>query len=469
MKMNKHRYPLAIMTLLLAGCMNLQPKYEKPAAPIPAQWPTTADAVQKQTGESAVLGWEQFFTDPDLKKLIRQALENNRDLRVSSLNIEKARAQYQVQRADLFPKINATGSGTNQRTPAAASTTGATLLTHQYSANLGFSSYELDFFGRVRSLRDQAVYQYLSTEEAKRSAQITLVAEVANAYLTMVADMESLALAQETLRTQRTSYDMTKRQLEFGSVTELTLRQAETSVESARADVAKYMTQVDQDRNALVLLVGTTPEVNLDEKRSLQAVSQIATLPDGLPSTVLQNRPDVLEAERDLQGYNANIGAARAAFFPTISLTASAGLASNELGSLFNGSNRAWSFSPQIVLPIFNAGLNKANLKVAEVNRDISVAQYEKAIQTAFKEVSDSLAQRATLEEQLSAQTALVNATERSFTLSRLRFEKGLDNYLTVLDAQRSYYSAQQNLITVRLSDVSNHVTLYKVLGGGAF
>ncbi|BEV07209.1 MULTISPECIES: efflux transporter outer membrane subunit [unclassified Methylophilus] len=468
--MNKSRYPIVIASLLLAGCINMQPNYERPAAPIPAQWqPSSGQA--KLTGDtlSAELGWEQFFTDNELKKLIRQALENNRDLRVASLNIEKARAQYQIQRAALFPKVNGTVSGTNQRMMLNLPTGPMTFNSHQYSANLGFSSYEMDFFGRISSLRDQAVYQYLSTEEAKRSAQISLVSEVANAYLTLAADSENLALARETLRTQQATFDLSKRQLALGSINELTLRQVETSVESARVNVAKYMTQVDQDRNALALLVGEPPNINLEQVNNLQAVSQTASLPDGLPSTVLQNRPDVLEAERTLQANNANIGAARAAFFPTISLTASAGLASPELGSLFSGNNHVWSFAPQIVLPIFNGGLNKANLKVAEVSREISVAQYEKAIQTAFKEVSDALALRATLEEQLSAQTAQVNATQRSFVLSRARFEKGLDSYLTVLDAQRSYYAAQQNLISVRLSEVSNQVTLYKVLGGGAF
>ena len=464
--MNKLTYAAGMASLLLAGCMSMAPSYERPAAPVPSQW--TQPVGKEKPAEASTypaLGWEQFFTDAALKTLIRQALENNRDLRVATLNIEKAQAQYQIQRASLFPKINASASGSNQRTTGQ---TPSTVISHQYSANLGFASYELDFFGRIHSLKDQAVYQYLSTQEAQRTTQITLVAAVANAYLSLAADSDSLALAQETLRTQQISYDLAKRQLAFGSTSELALRQVETSVESARASVAKYNTQIDQDKNALVLLVGATPEINLAQVQHLQTVSRTAAIPSGLPASILQNRPDVLEAERTLQAYNANIGAARAAFFPTISLTAASGFASNELGSLFNGSNHAWSFSPQIVLPIFNAGLNKANLKVAETNRDISVAQYEKAIQTAFKEVADALALNATLDEQLSAQTALVNATERSLVLSRTRFEKGLDNYLTVLDAQRSLYSAQQNLITVRLSEVANQVTLYKVLGGGA-
>jgi outer membrane protein, multidrug efflux system len=450
--MNKYIYLIGFSCLLLTGCINLQPAYERPAAPIPAQWQSSADQA-KQNGAklSAELGWDQFFTDSELKKLIRQALENNRDFKVSSLNIEKARAQYQIQRAALFPKVNGTVSETAQHSLMVMPTGVTTFTSHQYSANLGFSAYEMDFFGRVSSLRDQAVFQYLSTEEAKRSAQISLVSEVANAYLTLAADTESLALARETLRTQQTTFDLSKRRLALGSINELSLR------------------QVNQDKNALALLIGANPEIDLEQVNNLQAVSKTATIPEGLPSTVLQNRPDVLEAERTLQAYNANIGAARAAFFPTISLTASAGVASHELGSLFKGNNHVWSFAPQIVLPIFNAGLNKANLKVAEVNRDISVAQYEKAIQTAFKEVSDVLALRATLEEQLAAQTALVSATQKSLTLSRARFDRGLDNYLTVLDAQRSYYSAQQTFITLKLSDVSNPVTLYKVLGGGAF
>ncbi|GAB2181156.1 AdeC/AdeK/OprM family multidrug efflux complex outer membrane factor [Denitratisoma sp. agr-D3] len=468
--MNKTLIATALATLVLAGCGTLAPDYATPAAPIPAQWPQGAAYGKAMADEGSPvtdLTWDVFFTDPQLRRLIALALENNRDLRVASLNIEKARAQYQIQRADLFPSINATVGGTNQKTPASLSATGKELVSHQYNAGLGFASYELDFFGRIRSLKDQALYQFMATEEARRSAQISLVAEVANAYLTLAADSERLSIAQETLDSQRTSYDMTKRRFELGSASELDLRQAQTSVDSARGDVARYTSQVAQDHNALALLVGGTLPEDIEQITTLDRVSVLAKLPEGLPSSWLQRRPDVLQAERQLQAANANIGAARAAFFPSITLTASGGSASNQLSDLFKSGSGAWSFSPQLNLPIFNAGRNQANLKVAEVDKDISLAQYEKAVQTAFRETADALAQHGTLGEQLDAQRSLTEATEVSYRLSRARYNKGVDSYLVVLDSQRSYYAAQQNLITVRLAELSNQVTLYKVLGGG--
>lgn len=464
--MKKSLLAAMMAALSLTGCFSLAPDYATPAAPVPAQWPGNPQGAE---GKASVdLGWEAFFTDPELRKLIAQALENNRDLRIASLNIEKARAQYQIQRADLFPSVNATIGGLGQRVPADLSSTGRALTSHQYNAGLGFSSYELDFFGRVRSLRDQALYQYLATEEARRSAQISLVAEVAGAYLTLAADREHLALARETLRSQQESYDLTKRRFDVGSASELDLRQAQTSVDTARGDAARYTSQADQDLNALVLLIGATPE-GLAPARLEGDVSLVAGIPAGLPSERLQRRPDVLQAERLLQAANANIGAARAAFFPSITLTASAGSATTQLSELFKAGHGAWSFTPQLVLPIFNAGRNSANLQVAEVEKDINVATYEKTVQTAFREVADALAQRATLGEQLAAQRSLVEATDISYRLSRTRYDKGVDSYLAVLDSQRSSYAAKQNLITVRLADLSNQVTLYKVLGGGAF
>lgn len=469
--MNKTFIATALATLVLAGCGTLAPDYATPAAPIPAQWPQGAaygSGAAEEGSPITDLSWDVFFTDQQLRRLIALALENNRDLRVASLNIEKARAQYQIQRADLFPSVNATAGGTNQKTPASLSTTGKELVSHQYNAGLGFASYELDFFGRIRSLKDQALYQFMGTEEARRSAQISLVAEVANTYLTLAADSERLSIASETLSSQRTSYDMSKRRYELGSASELDLRQAQTSVDAARGDVARYTSQVAQDRNALALLVGGTLPEDIEQITTLDRVSVLAKLPEGLPSSWLQRRPDVLQAERQLQAANASIGAARAAFFPSITLTASGGVASNQLSDLFKSGSGAWSFSPQIKLPIFDAGRNQASLKVAEVEKDISLAQYEKAVQTAFRETADALAQHGTLGEQLDAQRSLTEATEVSYRLSRARYNKGVDSYLVVLDSQRSHYSAQQNLITVRLAELSNQVTLYKVLGGGS-
>ncbi|MBK1681605.1 efflux transporter outer membrane subunit [Rhodocyclus tenuis] len=484
-----HRTLIAslLVAMFSSGCAMLVPDYATPAAPIPQQWPeapenaaasgtvvpaegAAAAAVQPAgSPAAAAIGWESFFTDPGLRQLIALALANNRDLRVTGLNIEKARAQYQIQRADLFPSINASVSGSNQRTPASLSATGKVAVTQQYSAGLGFAAYELDFFGRISSLKEQALYQFLATEEARRSAQISLVAEVANAWLTLAADSEHLRLAEDTLRSQNESYQMSQRRFELGAASELDLRQAQTSVESARADVARYTAQLALDRNALLLLVGSDIPQPLLQNRSLGSISALAPIPAGIPSSLLQQRPDVQQAERLLQAANANIGAARAAFFPSITLTASGGNASNQLSELFAAGSGSWSFVPKINLPIFNAGRLSANLAVARFDEQISLAQYEKTVQTAFREVADALVQLAPLNEQLAAQLALVEASSASYRLSRARFDSGVDSYLVVLDSQRSQYAAQQNLISVRQSSLANQVTLYKVLGGGAF
>jgi multidrug efflux system outer membrane protein len=466
----------ALAVALTSGCASLAPDYTRPTAPVSAQWPIgglqAAEAPQaashKAIAAPAEMNWEDFFTDPALKRLIALTLANNRDLRVAGLNIEKARAQYQIQRADLFPTINATTSGTQQRVPGSVSSTGQTVISHEYSASLGFAAYELDFFGRIRSLKDQALYQFLATEEARRSVQISLVAEVANAYLTLAADNERLNLAMETWLSQQASYALIKRRFDLGSASALDLHQAQTSVESARVDRARYSGQVAQDRNALVLLAGSELPNDILQASSLESITIGTHIPEGLPSNLLLHRPDVLQAERLLQAANANIGAARAAFFPSISLTASGGTASNELSNLFTAGASAWRFVPQLTLPIFNAGRIQAGLDVAKVQEQISVAQYEKTIQTAFREVADALSVREPLQQQLEAQQAMVEATAASHRLSRARFDKGIDNYLTVLDSQRTAYAAQQNHISVRLASLANQVTFYKVMGGGA-
>ncbi|UGS88793.1 AdeC/AdeK/OprM family multidrug efflux complex outer membrane factor (plasmid) [Ralstonia wenshanensis] len=466
--------PLAAM---LTGC-SLMPAYQQPASPVPtafADVATAAPSADSPAGETASpvaqIGWRQVFTDSHLQRVIELALANNRDLRVAVLNIEKARAQYRVQDAALFPSVKASGNENASRTPASLSGIGQPLVAHSYSATLGFSAYELDFFGRVRSLSAQALEQYLSTAEARRSSQISLIAEVATAYLTLAADQDQLKLAQDTLVSQSNTYRLNQRSYELGTVSKLTLRQSQTSVDSARVDVQRYTAQVAQDRNALVLLVGTDVPAELLPQSlpdtSAAAGSVLANIPPGLSSDLLQRRPDILQAEHDLKAANANIGAARAAFFPSISLTASAGTSSASLGSLFKAGSGAWSFGPQISLPIFDGGANRANLDIAKTNRDIAVAQYEKAIQTAFREVSDALAQRSTLGQQLEAQQSLVDATAESYVLATARFKRGVDSYLNVLDAQRSLYTAQQNLISTRLSRFTNLATFYKTLGGG--
>lgn len=462
---------LALVAAGLTGC-TMAPFYERPAMPVSQAWPD-GPAYKNNTGVkdqqdivAADIGWRDFFKDPYLQQLIDIALKNNRDLRVATLNIEKARAQYQIQRADLLPTIAASGTGTNQRISDNYSATGQHYINRQNTAVVGFSAYELDLFGRVRSLKDQALELFYATEEAQRATHISLVAEVANAYLTLLADRESLQLARDTLKSREASYELTKRSFDAGVISALDLNQARTTVESARADVAAYTGRVAIDENALAVLLGSPVPDNLPAT-SLDQAAILAELPAGLPSDLLQRRPDIMGAEHQLKAANANIGAARAAFFPRITLTATAGGMSSEMATLFKAGSGAWAFIPEITLPIFSGGRNIANLDVANISKDINIAQYEKAIQVAFREVSDALAQRNMLLDQLSAQRALTEATAKTYTLSELRYRQGIDSYLSLLDAQRSLYSAQQGLISTRLSQLSNLVNLYKALGGG--
>lgn len=476
---------LLATALLLGGCISMAPDYQRPQAPVATQW-RDAPAAQVATADAATanrpvaeIPWQDFFQDDRLRRVIALALENNRDLRIAMLNIEKARAQYRIQRADLFPAITAGGSQSASRTPSSLSTStsssssssssssASAVVSRQYSADVGFSSYELDLFGRIRSLTDEALQTFLATAETQRSTRLSLVAEVAGDWLTLAADRQRLALARQTLESQRESLRLTEHLHAQGTASGLDLAQIQSSVESARADVASYAAQVQQDRNALELIVGAAvPEEMLPPEEALKASVALAQIPADMSSSVLLQRPDVLSAERSLKAANADIGAARAAFFPTISLTASTGFSSSQLAGLFGSGNRSWSFVPSISVPIFNAGSLRASLKVSEVERDVAVATYEKTIQTAFKETADALAVRATLQERLDAQQALVEATARSYKLSTARYRGGVDSYLDALDSQRSLYTAQQNLISLQLTESSNRVTLYKVLGG---
>lgn len=461
--------PLRTLSVALAAALasacTMIPDYQRPVAPVPASFPNAAPAAAATPADA--IAWRDYFDNAQLREVIALALANNRDLRVAALNIERARAQYRIQRADLFPAVGAAASQTAQRLPGDLTRSGEAETSRQYSATVGLSAYELDFFGRVRSLNAQALEQYLGTEEARRSAQISLVAEVANAWLTLAADHERLALARSTYETRQKSHDLTRRSFDAGAVSALDLHQAQTLMESARADAARYRSFVAQDENALALVVGAPVPAELLPARLTDSVSGMAELPAGVPSEVLTRRPDILQAERALRAANASIGAARAAFFPSISLTTSGGTASSTLGGLFGAGSGTWLFVPQIRIPIFEAGRLKANLDVAEVQRDINVAQYEKAIQSAFREVADALAERATLTEQLDARRALVEATAAGFRLSEARYKGGVDSYLGLLDAQRTLYSAELDLIGVRLSEAANRVALYKVLGGG--
>ncbi|MDD2274054.1 MAG: AdeC/AdeK/OprM family multidrug efflux complex outer membrane factor [Desulfuromonadaceae bacterium] len=462
--------PLIATLFAMAGCSTMAPKYSQPAAPVPADWPGGAaykEGSKPADKPLAEITWQEFFVDPQLRKLITLALENNRDLRVAALNIERSRALYQIRRSDLLPKVDASADANFQRLPEDFSSTGQAETVHQYNVGLGVSSYELDLFGRVRSLKDQALEQYLATEQARRSVQISLVSQVATGYLTLAADRERLQLARETLSSQQSSYKLTKNRFDAGVSSSLDLNQSQTTLATARVDIARFTTLVAQDENALSLIVGSPVAAELLPVALSENLSALKDITPGTPSDVLLHRPDILQAENQLKGLNANIGAARAAFFPRISLVSSVGFGSNELSGLFKSGSFAWSLAPNISLPIFDAGSNKANLKVAEVDRDIAVAQYEKAIQSAFREVADALAQRGTIDEQLEAQQSLTNATAESYKLSRARYDKGVDSYLSVLDSQRSLYGAQQGLIEVRLARLANLVTLYKVLGGG--
>lgn len=413
-----------------------------------------------EPGTVADIGWRDFFADQNLETLIGRALENNRDLRVAVLNVEKARAQYRIQRADRVPGVSAIGQlqrsgGDNQP------------VTDAYTAGLGITNFELDLFGRVRSLSQSALQRYFAEEEARRSAQLSLIGEVANAYLTLAADRELLSVSEATLKNQQSAFDLTEKRRELGAVSGLEVSQARTQVEQARADAARYAGQVAQDINALNLLVGEPVDPALLPQRLTDEVSGVGALPSGLPSEVLLRRPDVLQAEHNLLAANANIGAARAAFFPSISLTGLFGSASTELSGLFDSNTRAWSVNPVINIPIFQGGKLRAGLASAKADQQIALAQYEKAIQSGFRDVADALALTKTLAEQRQAQEALVEAASRADQLSTARYKAGRDSYLNQLDAQRTLYGAQQGLVTTRLSEQTNRVTLYKVLGGG--
>jgi multidrug efflux system outer membrane protein len=428
------------------------------------------------------MGWRDFFPDRNMQRLIELALANNRDLRVAALNVQATQAQYRIQRSDLFPTVAATGleeiekypsgvaaaqgtAGAGGSTGTAVSTGGSTI--RFFEAGVGFTSYEIDLFGRIRSLNHEAFEKYLSSEETRRSTQLSLIAQVVSAYLTVLADETILKVTRETLNSQQESYDLTKRSLDAGTTTALAFRQAATTVDTANANLAQYTRQAAQDRNALGLLLGGPIPDDIAFDVDLGTVNLSADLPSGVPSEVLTSRPDVLAAEHTLIAANADIGAARAAFFPTITLTGQFGTASTQLSGLFKSGSAAWSFAPQITLPIFTGGKNKASLDLSKIEKDINIAQYEKTLQTAFREVDDALSARQTLDQQLVAQRALLEDTSQSYDLANLRFKNGVDSFLPVLDAQRALYSAQQSVISLELTRLQNMATLYKALGGG--
>jgi multidrug efflux system outer membrane protein len=442
---------LATMTVMALGACTLAPKYERPALPVANQFPGSGTLV------AADQGWRTVFGDPRLQALIALALRNNRDLRIAALNVEETRAQYRIERAGLFPEVDATGRASFQR---------GTALAPRYTVGAS-ASYELDLFGRVRSLTAAALQEYLSTQEAHRAAHLALVGEVASQYLRERAYDEQEQLAERTLAVATEFASLSQRLLEAGSRSELDFRAAEAQVASARSEVARLTRLREQATNALAVLVGQALPASLPAPRPLESQAIVAELGAGVSSEILLRRPDVLAAVLALQAANANVGAARAAFFPTISLTAFAGFASSALASLFTAGAATWTFAPQLSVPLFTGGRNAANLDVAKVRTRIEVARYEQAIQVAFREVADALVARKYLDEQLAAVVARVDAEEKRDEISDQRYRGGIESYLSVLDAHRDLYVAQTQLIEVRLSRLQTLAELYRALGGG--
>lgn len=459
--------PTVLAAALLATGCSLIPTYERPAAPVPTVFP--GDPAQPAGPSAASVPWQSFFTDPRLARLIDTALANNRDLRVSVLNIETARAQFQVQRSALFPAVGLSGSGSRSSpNPFQAFSSDVPSVSSQYAVDLGITAWEIDFFGRIRSLKDNALAQYLATEESRKAAQTSLIAAVANGWLTLLADDELIEITRQTLATREDTQRLTRLRFDNGVSSEIDLQLANSLAETARATYAQQQRTRMQDENALALLLGApVPAEALAGAKGLDGASPIPDVPAGLPSDLLTERPDIRAAEQQLIAANASIGAARAAFFPRVSLTTSIGTASQEFSNLFDRGTKAWAFSPSITLPIFDAGRNQANLDSARAGREIAVAQYEKSIQSAFREVADALAGRATLGEQSRALRATADAEGVRYKLADLRYRNGIASSLDLLDSQRSLFSAQLSAVQVRLQALQNQVTLYKALGGG--
>ena len=454
-----------IFTLLLfflSGC-TLIPFYHRPSLPVPVQFPNKSSQISASGALASDIGWQEFFKDPRLQKLIGLALNNNRDYRVALLNVEQIRAQYRIVQYAFLPSFEIDSSYLRQRQLA---TSNKYSQIRNYTAAVN-TSYEVDLFGHIRSLKAQVLEQYLATQEASRAAQITLVAEVAVQYLTERALDEQLQLLQQTLGSVESYYDLIDKSYQLGNSSALDLRLAQAQVQTAKVAIANYERQRAQAQNALVLLIGQSIPEDLPAPQPLEAQDFMADLPVGLSSDLIERRPDILEAEHQLKAANANIGVVRATFFPSLTLTASDGTASVKLAKLFTSGSQIWSFSPQISLPLFNQNTNLANLDVAQVGKNIQIAQYEKAIQVAFSEVSDGIVDRDTLNKQIMAQRKLVEAQQERYVLSSARYKNGIDSYLTVLLAQQDLYNAQENLIQVSADRLTNLISLYKALGGG--
>lgn len=461
----KHSLICLAVLGVLSGC-SMIPEYERPAMPVADVWPTgEAYGEQNSQTQAMELGWREFFKDPALRDLIEVALEHNRDLRIAALNVEAYRALYGIQHSAPWPSVSADGSGTRSRTPETLSPTEEATTGGQYFATLGVA-WELDLFGRLDSLSEQALQEFLASEAAQRSVQVSLIASVANSYFTWQANRELLDVTSQTLEAYENSLGLVQRSYDVGVASTLEITQARTAVETARAALAQYRRQVAQDRNALTQLLGRS--IPLDELEGGKLdMDLLADLPVGLPSELLYKRPDIIAAERQLLAANASIGAARAAFFPSIQLTGAAGSGSSQLSDLFNSGSGYWSFTPSISVPIFTAGRLRANLDYAEISRDIQVARYEQAIQDAFRDVADSLAAHETFADQVQAQRNLLEVSEAYYEVAERRYRTGVDSHLTLLDAQRQLLSAQQQLVGDRRNQLLSEVNLFKALGGG--
>jgi multidrug efflux system outer membrane protein len=465
--MPKHLLLLFAGALWLAGC-TMMPSYERPPAPVAAQYPAATHAATEPAREVA---WRAFFADERLRKLIEFSLTNNLDLRAAVLNVELSRAEYRVTRSQLLPTVDATGSYTRSRSSSVGFPGGgggsSSFTSTEWNASLGTTAYEVDLFGRVRSLNRQALEQYFALAEARRNAQISLVAEVATEYFALRQAQEQVQLARQTLQVVQQSYDLNKATFDAGATSELDLRTAEGQVQTARINLLGYERVLAQSENMLVLLIGGQLPENLPPAQRFASSNLVAEIPAGLPSELVQRRPDILEAEHVLKAANANIGAARAAFFPSITLTASVGNTSAQLSRLFGSGTGVWSFAPQVTLPVFTGGQNLADLDAAKISKRIDIANYQKAIETAFREVSDALVAASSYGAQIDAEVAAVNAQQKRYDIADARYRQGEDTYLNVLSAQQDLYAAQQGLLEAQFNKLSSQIALYQALGGG--
>ena len=459
-------------TLALAGLLSacsMAPTYETPVAPVPSTWPAQQGAANAASAAVAAtpVQWQQFMGHAALREVVELALANNRDLRAAALNVQAFQALYRIQRAESTPGIGVQGSATRQRTPADVANAPQAVTSGQYALGVGIASYELDLFGRVQSLNEQALQQYLSQDSTRKATELSLVAAVASAWMGWQADQAMLDVVTRTLAANVAALDLIVAQVDNGIATDIQRFQAQTAVDSTLAQQAQLTRAVAQGLNALQTLVGTQLPASLLDAKALPGTWGLADLPVGLPAQVLTQRPDILAAEQQLQAANANIGAARAALFPRIALTASAGSLSSDLSGLLQGGSGAWSFAPQITVPLFSGGRLKANVDYATLQKDVRVAQYEKAIQTAFREVADGLVARQTFASQLAANRSLVDNSGKYLELAQLRYDHGVEGYLTVLDAQRNLLSAELQAVQTELQQALSQVQLFKALGGG--